>query len=362
MERRILGRTGLSVSVLGIGAAQLGAFGLSDEAECLRVAHQCFDAGVNLIDTADFYSLGKSEKLVGKVIADRRDKIILATKCGMPLSEDPNERGGSRRWIMTAADRSLKRLNTDYIDIYQLHAPDPHTEIEETIGAMNDLVKAGKIRYFGTSNFTGQLCSEAQLRAKIAGFTPPHTEQSAYSIFHRGPETELLPADYKYGVGFLAYSPLDGGWLSGKYRKAREIEKSPRQKIQPGKFDLSDTANADKLERVEKLAALADQAGMDLGHLAIGFVLAHKAVSCALVGGSRADHFTAHLTGDTILSDDILDEIDRIAPPGANLPEDSFGGLWGMDKELRRKKRSAPTAAELEATRRMLALMKRHND
>ncbi|MET0182289.1 MAG: aldo/keto reductase, partial [Caulobacterales bacterium] len=274
MERRILGRTGLSVSMLGIGAAQLGVFDLSDEAECVRVAHECFDAGVNLIDTADFYSFGKSEKVVAKVITDRRDKIIVASKCGMPLSADSNERGGSRRWIMTAIDRSLKRLNTDYIDIYQLHAPDPRTEIEETIDAMNDLIKAGKIRYFGTSNFTGQMTSEAHLRGKLAGLTPPHSEQSEYSIFNRAPEAEVLPANHKYGVGFLAYSPLDGGWLSGKYRKAQAFEKSARQKVQPDRFDLQNPINADKLERVEKLIALAKEAGMDLGHLAIGFVLA----------------------------------------------------------------------------------------
>jgi aryl-alcohol dehydrogenase-like predicted oxidoreductase len=362
MERRIFGRTGMSVSVLGIGSAQFGVGGLKDEAECVRVAHQAFDAGINLIDTADFYGFGKSEAVVGKMIADRRDKVILASKCGMPVSADPNERGGSRRWINVAIERSLKRLGVDHIDIYQLHMPDPSTAIEETIEAMNDLVRAGKIRYFGTSNFSGQMLSEAQLRARLMGATPPHSEQSSYSIFNRGPEAELLPACSRYEVGFLAYSPLDGGWLSGRYRQGAPFEKSPRQRVQPERFDLSNKEVVRKLEAAEKLALLSEECGLDLPSLATGFVLAHPAVACALIGGSSPGHFEAYLDGRSFaLSDEILDRIDAIVSPGANTPRFEARSAALADKRSRRRPPPAPgsEAADAEAMRRILALQQR---
>lgn len=355
MERRILGRTGLPVSGIGIGSAQFGSFGLKDEATCVRVAHAAFDAGVNLIDTADFYLFGRSETVVGKVVADRRDKIILATKCGMPVSADPGERGGSRRWIHTAVERSLKRLKTDYIDIYQLHMPDPATEIEETLDAMNDLMRGGKIRYYGTSNFSGLMSSEAQLRARLRGFTPPHSEQSSYSILNRAPEAELLPVCHKYGVGFLAYSPLDSGWLSGKYRQSQEFEKSPRQRIQPYLFDRTSPGVQQKLEAVEKLAALCDEAGIEMAHLAVGFVLAHKAVGCALIGGSKPEHFELNLRGqDVILSDEVLDKIDEIVAPGTTVTPGGMGAATLGDKDLRRAKRVIQDSATAEALLKLM--------
>jgi aryl-alcohol dehydrogenase-like predicted oxidoreductase len=358
MERRILGRTGLSVSVLGIGSAQFGGFGLKDEEACVRVTHQALDAGINLIDTADFYGFGKSETITGKAIAGRRDKVILATKCGMPVSAEPNERGGSRRWINIAVDRSLKRLGVDYIDIYQLPAPDPNTPIEETLEAMNDLVRAGKIRYFGASNFSGQMISESQLRSRLRGLTPPHTEQTSYSIFNREPEIEVLPACRQYEVGFFAYSPLDGGWLSGRYRKGEAFETSPRQKVQPDKFDLSDPGVANKLEAAESLALLSQESGIDMPGLAVGFALAHSAVTCALVGGSRPEHFEAYLDGGALpLKDEVLDKIDAIVPPGVNLPRSDTRREGWADKTLRR--RPPPTSDAAAATRQLLALQQR---
>lgn len=355
MERRLLGRTGLSVSAIGIGSAMYGVSGLKDEATCLRVSHAAFDAGVNLIDTADFYGFGMSETITGKVIAGRRDKVVVATKCGMPLSADPNERGGSRRWINIAVDRSLKRLGTDYIDVYQLHTPDPNTRIEETIEAMNDLIRAGKVRYWGTSNFTGQMTSEAQLRAQLRGQTAHHTEQSSYSIFNREPEVELLPACRQYDIGFFAYSPLDGGWLSGAYRQSQPFEKKARQRAQPEKFDLSDPKVVAKLEQAEALAKLAEQHGMELSDMAVGFVLAHPAVTCALVGGSKPEHFEAYLSGKSwTLSGEVLDAIDAIVRPGVNVPRTPARSFALADKAQRR--RPPPPPVDMEATRRLLAL------
>jgi len=321
MDRRILGRTGLSVGVIAFGAATFGGFGLKDEAACVRLVREAIDAGVNLFDTADFYGLGLSETIVGKALAGVRHKVVLASKCGMPMSADPNERGGSRRWINRAVEASLKRLGTDHIDLYQLHQSDPLTDIEETLEAMNGLIRAGKVGYFGASNFTAAMVSEAQLRARAAHLVPPHTEQSAYSIFRRHPENELLPSCQRYDVGFLAYSPLDAGWLSGRYRKDQAIEHSPRQRLQPVMFDTTRPEIAPKLDAVEALVGVADAAGVSLPDLAVGFVLAHPAVTCALVGGSRPEHYAPYIDGRAFrLGDDVLDAIDAIVPPGATLP------------------------------------------
>jgi aryl-alcohol dehydrogenase (NADP+) len=312
----------------------------------VRIAHAAFDGGINLIDTSDFYSFGEAEIITGKAIAGRRDKVVLTTKCGMQFSEDPNERGGSRRWIKTAVDRSLKRLNTDYIDIYMLHQPDPATEIEETVDAMNDLVRAGKIRYFGTSNFTAQMISEAQLRARLRTLLAPHSEQSSYSIFNRTAEIDLLPTCLHYDLGFFAYSPLDSGWLSGKYRRDHDYAKTPRHRLQGAKFDLKAEANERKLDAAEALIALADEAGISMPHLAIGFVLAHKGVTTTLVGSSKLEHIETHLRGQTVIvSDEVLDRIDAIVRPGTIMPhtEPSSAGL--ADKQLRRRKRTAQSDA-----------------
>jgi aryl-alcohol dehydrogenase-like predicted oxidoreductase len=345
MERRILGRTGISVSTLGVGTGQFGRFGQTSEADCIRIAHAAFDGGVNLIDTADFYSFGEAETIAGKAIADRRDRVVVATKCGMPMSNDPNESGGSRRWINLSINRSLKRLGVDYVDLYQLHQPDPATPIEETIDAMTDLVRAGKIRSFGLSNSTAVHVTEAALRAQMRGFSLPQSEQSAYSIFARGPEAELLPETQRFGLGFLAYSPLDGGWLSGKYRTGSNVAPSARHRLQPGKFDLSSPVNQSKLDAVEALAEVAAEAGLGLSHMAIAFVLSHPAVTSALVGGGRLEHIEAHLAGqDARLSEEILDRIDAIVAPGVNMPEAPQRSPALQDASLRRR-RSKPAEA-----------------
>jgi aryl-alcohol dehydrogenase-like predicted oxidoreductase len=356
MERRTLGRTGLKVSVLGLGAGQFGAFGQVPEADSIRLVHCALDGGINLVDTADFYSAGESETYVGAAIKDRRDKVILATKCGMPMSEDSNERGGSRRWIMASIEGSLRRLQTDYIDLYQLHAPDFETDLEETLGAMTDLVRAGKVRYFGTSNTSGMRIAEAALKAKLGGFIAPHSEQQSYSIFTRGPEAEVLPACLAHGAGALAYSPLDGGWLAGRYRKDRTAEVSPRQRLQPTKYDTTIDANQRKLDKVEALAQIAEDAGIDMAHMGVGFVLAHPAVATALIGGGKTSYIEHHLKGPATLSDETLDRIDAVMAPGENFTAAPAATPALTDKTQRRRRApmvEAPTAS-VDFIRRMV--------
>lgn len=337
MENRVLGRTGMWVSTLGLGTGQFGAFGQLREKDCVRMAHAAFDGGINLVDTADFYSLGEAETITGKAIAGRRDKLLVATKCGMPLSEDPNHAGSSRKWITESVEGSLERLGTDYIDLYQLHRYDPHTSVDETLHALNDLVRAGKIRYFGVSNSPAHFLVEGQLRAELRGLVAPHSEQASYSLLHRSVEADVLPVCHRYGIGFLAYSPLYGGWLSGKYRRGREAERTARQRLQPGRFDLQLDENAPKVEAVEALAGIADAAGVSLSHLATAAVLAHEAVSCALVGGSKLSHVEDYLAGqDVRLSDEVLDAIDAVVAPGSSL--EVGPSPVAMDKNLRRRR------------------------
>jgi aryl-alcohol dehydrogenase-like predicted oxidoreductase len=324
MERRRLGRSGISVSRLALGAGQFGTFGQTTAAECISVIHAALDGGINAIDTADFYSFGESETIVGKAIAGRRADVVLATKCGMPMGKDPNERGASRRWIRHSIEQSLRRLGTDHVDLYQIHRPDPDTDIAETLLALADLAREGKIRAYGLSNFPAHRLVEAQLVADRLGVARPHTEQPSYSIFARGVEADVLPVCVKYDVAVLAYSPLDGGWLAGKYRAGSEPEKSARQRLQPARFDLAREWNRRKLEAVEALVKLADEAGLTLPHLAIGFVLAHAAVASAIVGGSKVAYVAEHLAGkDVTLPNEVLDRIDAIVAPGTQLAEEA---------------------------------------
>ncbi len=358
MEKRVLGRTGIWVTTLGVGTGQFGLFGRTTAEACVRVVHAALDGGINLIDTADFYSFGEAETITGQAIAGRRDSVVLTSKCGMPMSDDPNDRGGSRRWINASIDRSLKRLGTDYIDIYQLHHPDPETPIEETVFAMSDLVRQGKIRAFGLSNSSAALIAEASLQARIQCCLAPYSEQSAYSIFNRSPEAHLLPMCEKFGMGFLAYSPLDGGWLSGKYRRNRAVAATPRHRLQPDKFDLASDSNARKIEMVERLADVADSAGIAMAHMAIAFVLSHRATTCALGGANTVAHVEAHLAGwETKLSDEVLDRIDNIVTPGLDVPEQKLQSRALGDSSLRRRQpsRAQKEVPMVEIIRRLTA-------
>jgi aryl-alcohol dehydrogenase-like predicted oxidoreductase len=324
MEYRPLGRTGVSVSQLCLGAMMFGAFGNPDHDESVEIIHRALDAGINFIDTADFYSGGESEEIVGKALAGgRRENVVLATKFGLPFGEDPNHRGTSRRWITEAVEGSLRRLRTDRIDLYQVHRLDPAVDIDETLGALSDLVHAGKIRAFGASTVVASEIVEAQWTAERRGRERFRTEQPPYSILARAVEYDVLPTCLRHGMGVLTYSPLAGGWLSGGYRKGRQID-GPRAAARVQRFaesyNVSSPANAAKLDAADALGALADEAGMTLIQMAIAFVTRHPAVTSAIVGPRTLEHLESYLTADGIdLSDDLLDRIDEIVPPGVTV-------------------------------------------
>jgi aryl-alcohol dehydrogenase-like predicted oxidoreductase len=321
MEHRILGRTGVSVSPLCLGAMMFGEWGTTDHDECVRIIHRALDAGINFIDTADVYSHGESEEIVGKALSGgRRDDIVLATKVHSTMGEDPNQRGNSRRWIIREVESSLRRLNTDWIDLYQIHRPEGETEIEDTLSALTDLVHAGKIRYFGSSTFPASQIVQAQWVARDRGLERFKTEQPPYSILVRGIESEVLPVCRQYGIGVLPWSPLAGGWLSGRYRKDAELPPSSRAQRIPARFDPSLPGNRAKLEAADALATLAGEAGLSLIELAIAWVLNHPAVTAAIIGPRTMEHLESQLpAADIKLEAAVLDAIDEIVPPGVTL-------------------------------------------
>lgn len=319
MQYRTLGRTGVQVSTLALGAMNFGAVGRTGQDETTAMIDRALGAGVNLIDTADMYSNGQSEELVGAAIAGRRDDVVLATKAGLPMGDDRNRRGASRRWLTTALENSLRRLKVEYVDLYQVHRWDPATSDEETLSALTDLQRAGKIRYFGTSEYPAYRLVEAQWNAERHHLSRFTTEQLNYSLLQRGAEVETLPVAEQYGLGVLAWSPLASGWLSGAVRAGRPITTS-RSAFMPDRFDTTIPANAAKLEAVEQLAKLAEQAGLTLIQLALGFVTAHPGVTSALIGPRTLDHLDSQLdAADTVLPPDLLDAIDTITTPGADL-------------------------------------------
>ncbi len=321
MEQRILGRTGVSVSKLCLGAMMFGAWGEPDHGESIRIIHAALDAGINFIDTADVYSAGESEEIVGKALTGgKRDDVVLATKVGFPMGDDPHQRGASRRRIIRGVEDSLRRLNTEWIDLYQIHRPDPTTDIDESLGALTDLVRQGKIRYFGHSTFPASEIVEAQWAAERRGRERFRSEQPPYSILTRAIEHDVLPTCERYGIGVIPYSPLAGGWLSGRYRKDSEVQ-GPASLARPAaRFDMSDPANQRKLDAVEQLARLADETGVPLVQMALAFVLRHPAVTAAIIGPRTMEHLTSQLAAaDLALSDEILDRIDQINPPGVTI-------------------------------------------
>jgi aryl-alcohol dehydrogenase-like predicted oxidoreductase len=321
MEHRMLGRTGVPVSKLCLGAMMFGAWGEPDHQESIRIIHTALDAGINFIDTADVYSGGESEEIVGKALADgRRDAVFLATKVGFPMGEDAHQRGASRRRIIRGIEDSLRRLNTDWIDLYQIHRPDPNTDIDETLGALTDLVHQGKIRYFGHSTFPASEIVEAQWAAERRGRERFRCEQPPYSILARAIEHDVLPTCQRYGIGVIPYSPLAGGWLSGRYRKDADTQ-GPASSARPAaRFDISDPANQRKLDAVEQLAQLAEEMGKTLVQLALAFVLNHPAVTAPIIGPRTIEHLESQLAAaDVVLSDEVLDRIDAINPPGVTI-------------------------------------------
>jgi aryl-alcohol dehydrogenase-like predicted oxidoreductase len=346
MEHRILGRTGVSVSKLCLGAMMFGAWGNTDHDESIRIIHAALDAGVNFIDTADVYSAGESEEIVGQAIRNppsRRDNVVLATKVYMPVGEDadPNHRGTSRRWIVEEVENSLRRLGTDHIDLYQVHRPTPETDLEETLGVLTDLVRQGKIRYFGHSTYPASLIVEAQWTARDRHLQRFVTEQPPYSILTRGIENEVLPTCLKHGLGVIPWSPLQGGWLSGRYRKDAEIAgpaSAARQRL-TNRYDLSLPENQRKLDAADALAQLADEAGMSLIELAIAFVINHPAVTAAIIGPRTMEQLESQLpAADRVLDDALLDRIDAIVAPGVNVnPADAGWVPPGLEPAARRR-------------------------
>jgi aryl-alcohol dehydrogenase-like predicted oxidoreductase len=319
MQYRTLGRTGIQISTLVLGAMNFGAIGRTTQEQATAIVDAALDAGINLIDTADAYSAGRSEEMVGKAIAGRRDDLVLATKAFLPMGEERNRRGSSRRWLVTALDDSLRRLGVDHVDLYQVHRWDPTTSDDETLSALTDLQRAGKIRYFGSSTFPAYRIVEAQWAAREHHLRSYVTEQPPYSVLQRGIEADVLPVAERYGLGVLVWSPLASGWLSGAVRAGREISTN-RSTMRPGMFDLTVPANRAKIDAVEALATIADEAGLTLIQLALGFVTAHPAVTAAIIGPRTPDHLATHLAAaDAVLPADVLDAIDAVVAPGLDL-------------------------------------------
>jgi aryl-alcohol dehydrogenase-like predicted oxidoreductase len=315
MQYRPLGRTGIKVSPYCLGAMMFGGIGNPDHDECVRIIHKALDAGINFIDTADRYGQGESEEVVGKALKGRRDRVVLATKVYSPMGDDPNMQGNSRRWIRRAVEDSLRRLQTDHIDLYQIHRPAPDTDIEETLSVLTDLLREGKVRAIGASTFPASDIVEAQWVAERRGLAQFRTEQPPYSILNRSIEREVLPTCERYGMGVMAWSPLAKGMLTGKYRKGKPTPDTTRAKFFPKA--MSDEGS---LSAVEQLIPLAESARISLMHMAIAFVVAHPALTSAIIGPRTMEHLDGLLDGASVaLTDELLDRIDAIVPPGVDV-------------------------------------------
>ena len=315
MKYRTLGRTGIKVSPYCLGAMMLGGLGNADHDESIRIIHKALDAGINFIDTADRYSAGESEEIVGKALKGRRDNIVLATKVNNPMGSDPNQQGNSRRWIVQEVEASLRRLQTDHIDLYQIHRPSPDTDIEETLSALTDLMRAGKVRAIGSSTFPASEIVEAQWIAERRGLARFRVEQPPYSILNRGIEREVLPVCQRHGMGVMVWSPMAKGMLTGRYRKGQPLPDSLRVK-----FFAKQMSDERRLEAVEQLILVAQEARMPLTHLAMAFAVTHPGVTSAILGPRTMQQLDDLLAGaEVVLDDEVLDQIDQIVPPGADV-------------------------------------------
>jgi aryl-alcohol dehydrogenase-like predicted oxidoreductase len=337
---RSLGRTGLKVSPLCLGAMMFGAWGNPDHDDSVSIIHAALDAGINFIDTADVYSAGESEEIVAKALKGRRDEVVLATKFFAVMGDGPNQSGGSRYWIMKECEASLRRLGTDHIDLYQVHRPDPTTDIDETLAALSDLVHQGKVRYIGSSTWPasaiveGQWVAERRVRERFVCEQPP------YSILVRGIEADVLPTCQRYGMGVIPWSPLAGGWLSGRWRLGETDPGSRRASRIPDRYDLSKPENQQKLEAADALAKVAEEAGMSLVHMAIAWVIGNPAVTSAIIGPRTMEQLTSQLdAADLQLPPDVLNRIDEIVPPGTNFNWADAGYSPPMVADARKRRR-----------------------
>ena len=319
MKYRTLGKSGIKVSPYCLGAMMFGAGGNPDHDECIRIIHKALDAGINFVDTADAYSRGESEEIVGKALKGRRDDVVLATKVWGPMGDDPNQRGISRRWIMTEVEHSLRRLQTDHIDLYQVHRPDPSVDIEETLSALTELVRSGKVRAIGSSSFPASDMVEAQWVSERRGLERFRSEQPTYSILSRSIEREVLPVAERYGMGTIVYSPLAQGMLTGRVRKGQQTDLRRASRFS----HLSDER---RIDAVEQLIPVAAEAGIPLTHLAMAFAIAHPGVTSALIGPRTMEQLDDLLAGAEVrLSDGVLNSIDEIVPPGTDLNAEDAG-------------------------------------
>jgi aryl-alcohol dehydrogenase (NADP+) len=341
MQYRNLGRTGIKVSPYALGALMLATqVGNPDPEDSIRIIHRALDAGINLVDTADAY--GDSEEVVGRALKGRRDNVVLTTKVGRPIGTDPNQQGASRRWIMTAVENSLRRLQTDHIDVYQIHRPDPGTDIEETLSALTDLLRSGKIRAFGTSTMPASNLVEAHWVAERRGLERFRTEQPPYSILNRGIEREVLPVAQQYGMGILVWGPLGQGMLTGRVRRGQDND------VTRAKYFTATFSDERRLDAVERLIPLAEQAGLSMPHLAMAFAISHPGVTSALLGARTMEQLDDLLAGvDVALSDDVLDRIDEIVPPGTDIGtlDQAYVPPAIQTTELRRRPLSERSAA-----------------
>jgi aryl-alcohol dehydrogenase-like predicted oxidoreductase len=340
MELRQLGHTGVKVSPLCLGAMMFGAWGNTDHEDSIEIIHRALDAGINFIDTADVYSRGESEEIVGKALAGgKREHVVLASKVHGTMGDDPNEFGNSRRWIVREVENSLRRLKTDWIDLYQIHRPELDTDIDETLGALSDLVHAGKVRYIGSSTFPASRIVEAQWVARERGRERFVCEQPPYSLLVREIEKDVLPTCTRHHMGVIPWSPLAGGWLSGRYRKDVEVPSSRRAQMIPARYDMSIPANQRKLDAADALGLLAEEAGISLIEMALAFVIRHPAVTAAIIGPRTMEHLESQLgAAEVELSEDVLDRIDEIVPPGVNVnPTDGGWANPALEPSARRR-------------------------
>jgi aryl-alcohol dehydrogenase-like predicted oxidoreductase len=321
---RVLGRTGVKLTPLTLGTMNFGRW--QEEGESIRIIHAALDAGINAVDTADVYAQGVSEEILATALKGRRDDVFLATKFHGQVGDNPQHAGNSRRWITRAVEDSLRRLGTDHIDLYQAHRPDPHTDLLETLRTLDDLIRQGKIRYYGTSVFPAHQLVEAHWLATQHGLTAPHTEQLPYSLLVRSAEREVFPVVQKYGVGVISFGPLAAGWLSGKYRVGAEQPESARADLIPGRFDVGLDRNQRKLAAADALAQLAEANGLTLIELSVAFALNHPAISSVIIGPRTIEHLEAYLKAATVeLSTDVLNRIDEIVDPGTHFLERDTG-------------------------------------
>lgn len=310
MEYINLGRSGVKVSRFALGTMLFGNWGIGEK-ESIEIINKATDAGINFIDTADIYGEGTSEEIVGKAIKGKRDKIILATKFKIRTDEGPNGEGASRFRIMQQVEKSLKRLGTDYIDLYQIHRPDPSTPIDETLRALDDLVRQGKVRYIGSSNFDAWRLTESLWVSEKMNLERFVSNQPSYSILDRYIEQEILPASKNYGIATLAYSPLAGGWLTGKYNK--EVPANTRGAKH--KWDLQSKENQEKIQKVERLQDIALKNNISLTQLAIAWMLHQDKSIIPIIGAKSMEQLNENLSALNIkLNEDDLALINEISP------------------------------------------------